>query len=142
MKKDKSINVTCQMLLVNGNDKKGYAALINVLIVGAVLVIILSSVPLLSISELQLSLAESKKERSLGLVEACVEEALVRLNEFNVLPSSVVLPEATCTVVTDSHVGNIWTFTVSVTKDLYTKKVQITAVRGGSTTITSWNEVQ
>ena len=122
--------------------KTGYVALISVLIIGAVLVLIGTSVTLLAVSESQMALAEEKKEYAIHFVESCAEDTLRRLNDFNTLPTSVITPYGTCTVTTDAHSGNNWTFTVSGSQDSYTKNIQIQAARAGSTTITSWNEVQ
>jgi redox-sensitive bicupin YhaK (pirin superfamily) len=110
-------------------------------VVGVVLLTIGVSVSLIAISEGQLSLSARRNETVLNVTEACAEDALLQLNTTNTLPASVVLPEGTCSVVTDSHVGTTWVFTVTGVLETLTKNVQITADRINTVSVTSWLEV-
>ena len=118
----------------------GYVAISTVIVVVAVLLIILTTTSLVAISEGQMSLSGKKADESSNLVEGCVEDALIRINKSNNLPTSLILPEGQCTVTIDSHVGNDWKFTISGSVDNYTKKVQVQASRGSVITITNWKE--
>lgn len=123
-------------------NSAGYVALSSILVIGTVILTIGISVSLLSVSESQISLAEKKKEETVDLVEACVEDALLELNENSSIPSTINLPEGSCSVTINSQSGSDWTFTVTGTVDDHTKKVQVTANRGSSVTVTSWKEVE
>jgi len=121
-------------------NKFGYTAIITVLAIGAILVVIGTGVVLNSLNEVQSSFSENKKETSLGLLESCVEDCLIKLNKNNSLPATVVLPEGSCTVTTDSHVGNAWAFSVSGSFVGTTKTIQVSATRAGGVTVNSWLE--
>jgi len=125
----------------SGNTIQGYIALTSVLVVGVVLLTIGLSVSLIAISEGQLSLSGRKNESALDLTEACVEDALLHLSDANALNTTIVLPEGTCTLVVDSQVGTAWMFTVTGTHETLTKKIQVTATRGSSVSVTSWREI-
>ncbi len=120
----------------------GYVALSSILVIATVILTIGISVSLLSVSESQISLAEKKKEETVDFVEACVEDALLELNENGSISLAIILPEGTCTVTIDSQTGNDWTFTVSGAVDAHTKRVQVTANRDTTVTTTSWKEVE
>jgi len=119
----------------------GYIAIVSVLVIGVVVFAIGMSVSLLSISEGQLALSGENNERALHLTEGCAEDALLRLNKTHTLPASIVLPEGTCTITINSHVGNNWTFTVAGTLNTLTKRIQISATRTSKVTVTSWLEI-
>jgi hypothetical protein len=125
----------------NMKNKNGYIALSSVLVIMAVVLIIGSSVSFLSINEMQSALSSKKSEESLHLVEGCAEDALLRLNKNNSIPLTIIIPEGSCSVTIDSHIGNNWTFTVSSTIINYKKNIQISAVRDSTVTITSWIEL-
>lgn len=122
------------------HTKQGFIALVTVLVIGVVLVTIGYSVSLLSISEGQLAQSEKRNEAVLDLTEACVEDALLRLNNTNALTTTVILPEGTCTLTIDSTVGTTWTFTVSGSFQTLVKKIQVVATRGSTITVNSWLE--
>ena len=121
---------------------KGYVALSSILVIATVILTIGISVSLLSVSESQISLAEKKKEETVDFVEACVEDALLELNENGSISSAITLPEGTCTVTIDSQTGDDWTFTVTGAVDAHTKRIQVTANRDTAVTVTSWKEVE
>lgn len=121
--------------------EKGYVALSTVLVVGVILVGAGIAVTLNSINDVQSSFSETQKERELGFVSACVQDSLIRINKNNVLPASFNLPEGSCTVTINSHVGNVWDFTVTGTLSGYRKSIRVVANRTTSVTITSWLEI-
>lgn len=124
------------------NNKHGYIALSTVLVIGAVVTLVGTSVTLLTISDAQTALGEKRKEEAIHFVESCIEDILLVLNEENTIPTpTVVLPEGTCTVTIDSQVGNSWTFTVTGTQNQHTKTIQVSATRGSTVDITRWKEL-
>lgn len=124
------------------NLSGGYAALASVLVVTALVLVIGLSSSLLSINDAQTSLAAKKNEESVGLVEACVEEALLQLRDIENIPNNIVLPEGTCNVVINSQTGIEWDFTVSHTLEGYTKRVRVLATRSSSIILNVWIEVE
>lgn len=141
---------TCEVVLSLSNGpprrwrerESGYVALASVLVIAAVVLTIGISVSLLSVSEGQMSLAEKKNEETVDFIEGCVEDALLRLNEDNAIPTQIPLPEGNCDVTIDSQSGSDWTFTVSGSVDNYTKNIQAQMTRGSTVTITSWQETE
>lgn len=124
------------------SNKPGYVALASVLVIASVVLTIGVSVALLSISQAQISLAGKKSDESLDLVEGCVEEALLRLNEDNAIPSQIVLPAGSCSVTIDALSGVDWTFTTSGSLGGHSKSVQLTASREATVVVGSWQEVE
>jgi len=121
--------------------KNGYAAIVTVMVVGAVLVLTGVGVVLNSINEVQSSFGEGQREVTLALVDACAQESLLEINKNNALPGTITLPQGSCTVTINSQVGNSWDFTVSGTFGFYNKSVQITATRTTSVVVNSWQEI-
>lgn len=117
---------------------KGYIAISAILVIAAVVLIIGTSVSLLSINDIQSAFAYIKGGQSLHLVEGCVEDALLQLNNSNSLPSSILIPEGTCTVTVNSHSGNDWTFTTSGTFSSHFKSVKVSVTRESLLSISSW----
>ena len=126
---------------MKNKNKKGYIALSSVLVIMAVVLIIGSSVSLLSIDDIQSALSSKKSEESLHLIEGCVEDALLSLNENNTIPVSITIPEGPCSVTINSQIGNNWTFTVAGTINNYKKSVQVSAIRSSTVDVTSWIEL-
>lgn len=123
-------------------NQKGYIAIASVLVIAAVVTLIGVTVSLTSINEAQVSFSNIQGDVALDLVEGCVEDALLYLSKRNALPSTVSIPAGTCTVTTESHVGNDWTFTVEGVFSNYSKRFRIQANRGSTVSITSWQEIE
>lgn len=121
----------------------GYVALASVLVIASVILVIGVTIALRSISEAQMAQASKRKEETVDFIEACMEDALLRLNENNAVPVTIVLPQGTCTM-TSSSAGSTWTITASGTVTTggasHTKTIQVVANRGSMVTITSWKE--
>lgn len=122
-------------------NTKGYIAISSILVIAAIVFIIGTSVSLVSVNDIQSALAGKKGQQALNLVEGCVEDALLRLSNTNAIPSTISLPEGTCSVTINIHSGNDWTFTTTGTFENYTKSVKVSANRGSSLTVTSWVEM-
>lgn len=116
-------------------------ALASVLVIGSALTVIGLTVVLSAISEAQVGLAEKQKEAALSLAESCVDDSLLRINKNNTLPGSITVPTGTCTVTTNSQVGNNWTFTVTASLNNYTKTIKVSATRTSTVGVTSWLEI-
>lgn len=136
------INILTLHRYFSRNQKNhGYIAISTVLIVGFVMLTTGMAVTLNSINDLQTSFGGTQKEESLGFVESCVADALIRLNKTNSIPVSIILPDGTCTVTINSHVGSDWDFTVEGTHGGYKKTIRVTANRTSTVNITSWIEI-
>lgn len=121
--------------------QKGYIAFSSVLIISAVIIIIGITLTLTSISEVQKSLSGRRREEVIDRVEACVEDAMYSINTSNSLPSTITLPEGTCSIAVDSNAGFNWTFTVTGTSNGYTKSIQVITTRATTITPVSWKEI-
>jgi hypothetical protein len=119
----------------------GYVAIASVLVITAIVLAIGTTVALLSVSDIQSALSYKKSEETLSIVEACIEDALLRLNEDNSIPNSITIPEGICSVTINSQSGGNWIFTVSSSLDKNTKDIQVEATRGSTVSITSWIEI-
>ena len=120
---------------------KGYVAISTVLVVGVILLSTGMAVILNSINESQSSTSDSQKEKVIGFVESCAQDALLRLNDNNALPGSIVLPDGSCTVTINSQVGNNWDFSVTGSLAGYQKNIRVNATRTTTVTINSWLEI-
>ncbi len=118
----------------------GYIAIASVLVITVVVLIIGTSVSILSVNDMQSALAFKKGEEALDLTEGCVENALIKLSANNALPSTIALPEGSCTITTISQVGTSWVFDTTGTLEGYVKTIRISASRTNTVAITSWTE--
>ncbi len=75
------------------------------------------------------------------LAESCAEDVLMQIHKNDAVASPVVLPQGTCTVTVNSHMGNAWTFTVNETVSGYTKSIQVSATRSSNVSVSSWQEL-
>ncbi|RLF26915.1 MAG: hypothetical protein DRN14_06105 [Thermoplasmata archaeon] len=121
-------------------NRDGYIALSTVLVILSVIVVVGISVSMTAVSELQTSFGSKQSVESLDIVEACVEDALLSINENDSVSDMITLPEGTCTVTTNSQSGNNWDITVSSTNNDYTRSIRVKAVRGVGVSIISWSE--
>ncbi len=130
-----------QKKTITSEYQGGYIALASILVIMAIVISIGVSVSLISITDAQLSLAGKKHEEAYNLAYTCVEDALLKLNENNTIPTSMNYPGGTCSITIDSQIGNNWTFTAQTAIDGYSKEIQVTASRDTTITILSWNEL-
>jgi len=119
----------------------GYTAIATVLVITVVVLVLTVSVSLLSVEDIQSSLASKKGDESLSLVEGCAEDALMRLNLNGTIPATIPIHEGTCSVTINSQVGDLWTFTVTASFESYTKSIQIIAQRTTLVTVQRWIEL-
>jgi hypothetical protein len=120
---------------------KGFVAISSVLVIAAVVITIGVTVSLSSISEAQRALAAKRNEATLDRVEACIEHSLYSLNTTADIPTGITFPEYSCSVTINSHVGTVWTFTVTISLDNHSKSVQVTATRNTTIGTITWKEI-
>ena len=125
----------------NTKSNSGYIALSSILVISAVVLVIGISTSLLSVNDLLSSASGKKGDETVDFVEACIEDALLRLNEDNSIPGNITLPQGTCSVTINSQVGNNWDFTVAATLNDYTRSVRLQVTRDTTVVVTSWQEV-
>lgn len=126
----------------NRNSQGGFIATATVLILMMVAISVMITASLLSIGSAQGSLALTKGEETLSLVEGCAEDALLNArNDANYVGGNITRPEGTCTVAIDSKAGNTWTMTVSTTATDYKRTVKVVFILGSSIVLTSWQEI-
>lgn len=115
---------------------KGMAAIISVIVLGVVLVLVGAMMSLTSINDGQMSLESQKRDVSQSLTEACVEEGLLWVNEFDTLPANgnIKTSFGTCPVTVNSHTGTSWDFTVS-------SAVNVKLNRGTTLGVGWWQEL-
>ena len=119
----------------------GYIALITVIILSAVSLAVATTVSLLAIGEAQSSYALSKGEDTLGFVEGCMEDALLKVRASDAYTGGAITrPEGTCTI-TVSTGGNVWTVTATTTATTYKRTIQAIVTKSTSLVITSWKEL-
>ena len=119
--------------------ESGYIALSTVLITLALVLLIGLSSSLLSINDLQSSQSGKISNVTVDMVESCVEDVLLRLNDIgSVTAGSMSLPLGDCSVTINSQADDIWDFTVSTTLDAYTKSVRVNVTKGETVTVDSW----
>ena len=115
-------------------------ALASVLVIAAVVGVIGIATALSAVSESQSALAAKKGHEARDFVEGCVEDALLRLNEDNSIPSTITLPEGSCSVTINAQSGDDWTFTATGTLETHASSIQVNATRTTTITITRWQE--
>ena len=120
--------------------ESGYIAITIILVIISVVLVIGTSVSLLSINDIQMSLSNKNGLTALNIVEGCADNLLLNLNEENNIPSSISLPEGTCSATINSQTGNDWEFTVQTTVNGYSKSAEYAATRGTSVFVTRWIE--
>ena len=119
-------------------NRPGFIAFSSILLVSALVAVITLSVSLNSISEAQQSLSLNGRDKAINFVESCVQDVLLTLNSTNTLPTSVTLPLGSCTITTNSHIGNNWFFTTVGTISGYTRSIYVESTRTSTVTITKW----
>jgi len=117
---------------------KGIAAIITVIILGAVLVLIGTTMTLTSISEGQTIITETQAKKNQALLDACAENALININKNNNISSTVVTDLGSCNITVNSKVGNSWDFTLETNDTISPLKTNIILNRESTINISSW----
>jgi len=120
---------------------KGYIALSSILVIAAVVVVIGVSVSLSAVNDIQSALSGKKAEESFDIVQSCAEDAIMRINQYDLLPTSISLPEGSCTITINSHAGNDWDFTVTGGLIGQTRSLRLSVTRSTIMLLNSINEI-
>jgi len=120
---------------------EGFVAIASVLLISAVVLAISISVSLLSIGEINSGYAKIQGESTLGFVEGCTEDALLKLsNDSSYLGGTIVRPEGTCSISVSSLSGT-YTLTVTGNSTNYNRTIEVSATRTSKISILSWKEI-
>ncbi len=113
------------------------------LILGAVSLLIGSTLALLSFFELQQSLAFERRSKALYLAEGCAADALLSsFYDVGYAGGTRSFPEGTCTI-TVSKVGINWMITTAAeVSGGYVRRVRVNILRSGSVQVLSWKEIE
>ncbi len=130
--------MTQQLQAQPASVKKGYAAIISIIVILAVIVTVGIAVTTLSIGNAQMSLGQSKGEGATSLVNSCIADALVRYNNTGIVVSGITLPTGSCTITIDSSTPTSSTFTTTGTLSGYSKSIRVTADRTTQVSIVNW----
>ena len=117
---------------------KGVAALITVIVLGAVMVLIGTVMTLTSINEGQMTLSSTLVKKNQALLDACAEESLYKINIANTLPVNIITPNGNCTATLNSQVGTSWDFLLTANGNLSPLGVNVVLNRGSSISVNSW----
>ncbi|MFA5025271.1 MAG: hypothetical protein WC503_02100 [Candidatus Shapirobacteria bacterium] len=118
--------------------RKGMAAIITVVVLGAVMVMLGSMMILTSISEGQVSLLETRVKHNQAVLDACAEESLLKLNANGALPATVITPLGNCSITTNSQVGTNWDYSVGISGEMSSMGLNIVLDRGTTIVISTW----
>lgn len=119
---------------------KGFAAIVSVIVISAVLIVAGMMVTLTSINEGQMSLSGMQKGNNVSILDACVEDSLLFINTSNTLPQNIVTPDGNCTATLNSQVGTSWDFTVTASLNDYSRSSRIKINRATTIDLSSWQD--
>lgn len=123
-------------------NRRGYIALVSLLMISAVALGIVLVVSSLSISEAQMSLSVKKGSEARYIAEACAENALEMIKDSPAYSEeSLSIFGGSCTI-SISTAGSDWTVTSTAEKDNYSKTIEVQLTRTSQITINSWQEIQ
>ena len=125
-------------------NKKGYVALITVLISGAIGVAIATSLLLLGLGSSRTSFALEQSNQAKALANACSEEALQQIRDSTPFTGtgSLTLGQGTCGYTVANDGGEIRTVTASGTVGTVVRKIKIIVnTINPAINLTSWQEV-
>ena len=126
------------------DQRKGFATLINILLVGAVGVTIAISLIFLGLGSSQTSFAMEQSNQSKALANACVEEALQQIRDSTPFTGSgnLTFGQGTCSYTVTSQGGQNRTITTSGAVGTITKKVKVIIDKINPTIqVVPWQEV-
>ncbi|GEM_PF-2156372 len=123
--------------------KNGFAAMLTVLILSAVILIIVGTISLLSIGQGQAMLANTNGATERDQAYSCAEEALARLRvAAGYTGGTITFPNGTSCAVTVTHVLRVYTLTVTTNDSTkYVTTLKIIVTRANAITISSWIEI-
>lgn len=137
-------SVNNMQLLYTELSKKGYVALISVLVVSAVGIAVTLSLILLGIGTSRTSFAYEQSNQAKGLANACAEEAMQRIRDSTPFTGSdtLTLGMGTCTYTVTTQGPQSRTITANGTVGTIIRKVRIVIDRINPTIqVVSWQEI-
>lgn len=138
---------TCQLPVTSYSlrEQNGIAALLAVIVIGAVALLFVKNVALLSIRELDSGFISQRGTSALTMADGCIEESLRRLRlDTSYTGGFQTLTDSSC-IITVTEGGLTRTIvTTASTTDAFYAKVEATVTLSGDTPPTimlnSWNE--
>lgn len=121
--------------------KNAYVAISTVLVVFALILAIAVTGTVGSVGYLQSTLASYRYTNASLVLESCVDDALIRINEDDALPSSALIETYICNYNVENHTGESWTFTVSTTVTGHARIARINATRSDKVYLNSWEDL-
>jgi len=125
-------------------NKKGYIALITVLITGAIGVAIATSLLLLGLGSSRTSFALEQSNQAKALANACAEEALQQIRDSTAFTGTgnLTLGQGSCAYTVTNDGGENRTVTASGTVGTVVRKIKIIVnTINPAINLTSWQEV-
>ena len=130
------------------STQSGFMAFSLILLLSAVVLVIVTTVSLVSIGEMQSSMGLYNGEYSIDLTEGCAEDALIKINANSKYGGGISnYPDgSSCQVIVISGDPN-WNITAAATpsassNNKYQRKIQVIFNRSSSgITMTSWREI-
>ena len=125
-------------------NKKGYVALITVLITGAIGVAIATSLLLLGLGSSRTSFALEQSNQAKALANACAEEALQQIRDSTAFTGTgnLTLGQGSCAYTVTNDGGENRTVTASGTVGTVVRKIKIIVnTINPAINLTSWQEV-
>jgi predicted dinucleotide-utilizing enzyme len=124
--------------------QSGAAAIITVVIIGAVSLVIAKSLAMMSLGGINRLQITEKSEQVMSLADGCAEEALRRLqidNNYEAGHVLVTIDNGTCDISVDSDI-NVHEISVSASTGEYYKNIKLIAniKENNSIEILSWEE--
>ena len=115
------------MRLAINKNKKGIAALLTVVIVGAITFLMTYSSVLIGLGELDMASASAGGAKALGVANGCMEETLRRIRIDNLYgvpgPLNFLTPDGSCTIQVALFGGDARIIVVTGTSGSYSKKI-------------------
>lgn len=125
--------------------KKGFIAVVTVLIISVVVLAVAVTVTLLSIGEAQSSLSLFKGEDNLSFVEGCAEDVMLKIRASSTYNgASITRPEGTCLITYNAGGGGPvnWDITVTSQSVDYKRSIRVILTRNPTGIIlSSWKEI-
>jgi hypothetical protein len=124
-------------------DKRGAAALMLVLVLTAFVLILVSSLMLRGVDELENGFSKQLSSDLMGSAESCVEEALLRLTRDNSYAGGTLeVGQASCAIVVSGGPCGSCTIQVDAEGLDHTRSLQVgVTVSGSMIDLTSWEEI-
>ncbi len=133
-----------QPLLLKEGGQGGFAALLGVLVLGAVAATMASALAFAGTRSLQASLALRQSYEAKGIARACADVALRQIHDNLAYAGSggVTLGAGSCTYTVVNSGGSVRTISVTATVSNVTKKLLVaTSALSPTIVISSWREV-